>query len=591
MNIFDERISVLQSQMKRDGIKAYIIKATDPHMSEMYAKRFGAERFYFCSFKGEDGTLLVTQDKNYLYTDGRYWVEAEGALKGTSCQLVYMGKLGVPSMVSFIKDNDLYPLGLDASLFGLSEIRSLFVDKDHPIKSLDYSFLVKDMPALPKDKIFKIDQKFLSKTRNERVSSILCKAEKENAKDVLLTALDDISYVLGYRGNDIDCTPVFYSYLYINSDHSLDLFIDSEKLPDSFKEEKNIRIHPYADISTFLDTKEDTPISIDPKRVNALLCSHIRNRVYQTSPAYLDKAVKGPAEIENIKRVHEIDGVAVLKLMKYIEDNVESGFLNEKKCADYVDAIRLADKDCFELSFGTIAAADSNAAMMHYAPTSEVFSPLTSFNQLLLVDSGGQYYGGTTDITRTFLVNKEPSKEVIHDYTLTLKSQIALSTSIFEAGASGHSIDIKAREVMWKEGLDYKCGTGHGVGYISCVHEGPVGFRFYDSIDRDDKGVLQPGHIITIEPGVYKSGKYGIRLENELLVVPAFESPDGVFYKFETITYCPYDLKGIDISLLSDDEINWVNSYNKMVFEKLSPLIHDQDLLAFLKKTTGEIVR
>jgi Xaa-Pro aminopeptidase len=591
MNIFDERIARLQEAMKKDGIKAFVIPATDPHMSEMYAPRFGAARFYFCAFEGEDGTLLVTQDQNYLYTDGRYWTEAKMELAGTKCTLVYSGKAGVPSMSDFVKDNDLYPLGLDASLFSLSDLRKFYLDDAHPIISLSYDRLVENMPSIPQDKIFRIDPALLSTTHEERVKNILAMAKKNGAKNVLLTSLDDIAYVLGYRGHDVSCTPVFYSYLYLEEDGTQDLFIDSAKLPKDFKED-HVVIHPYDSLLSFLDSHNPIATLVDPKRTNALLCSHIENRIYATSPAYLLKAVKGPVEIKNIRKVHEIDGYAVLKLMKYIDDEIDSGYLNEEKCAEYVDGVRRANPLCFDLSFGTIAAADSNAAMMHYAPTPKKHSPLTRYNQLLLVDSGGQYYGGTTDITRTFIVSKNPSAEVKKDYTLTLKSQIALSTQVFELNSTGHTIDIAAREVMWKEGMDYKCGTGHGVGYMSCVHEGPVGFRYYDSPDRDDKGTLVPGHVITIEPGVYKDGKYGIRLENELLVVPAFETSDGIFYQFETITYCPYDARGIDVSLLSDSEIAWVNAYSKTVEEKLAPLCaKEPELLAYLRKVTAPLHR
>ena len=229
---------------------------------------------------------------------------------------------------------------------------------------------------------------------------------------------------------------------------------------------------------------------------------------------------------------------------------------------------------------------------MHYAPSKEKYSPLTRANQLLLVDSGGQYYGGTTDTTRTFIVSKHVSEEVKHDYTLTLKSQIALSTTVFEKGCTGHSIDIRAREIRWKEGRDYKCGTGHGVGYRSCVHEGPIGFRFYDNPDRGDKAELQLGHIITIEPGVYKAHHYGIRLENNLLVVPAFETDDGIFYKFETITYVPYDRRGINVDRLDQDELEWLNNYHHRVFEKLAPYCQgDPDLLAYLVRQTAPLYR
>lgn len=590
MNVFDERISRLQNQMKADKIKAYIIPSTDPHMSEECCSRFAAERFYFCPFKGMDGTLLVTQDHYYIYTDGRYWTEAESDIKGSECILVYMGKHGVPSMADFIKENKLYPLGLDSSLFSLNELRSFASDKNSPIKRVSYRRFVTDLPTLPKGKIWKVEDKYLSTTREERVSSIMKNVKNQGADAIVIPLLDDIAYVLGYRGSDIPYTPVFYSYLYISSDNHLSLFIDMDKVPNDFPAE--ISVYPYEQFEDFLKQHEEVPTLIDPNKTNAFICSILKCPVFRSSPVFYQKSVKNKVEIENTKEIQAIDGIAVLKLMKYIDDKIDTGTLNEQNLAEYLEQQRRSNPRCFDLSFETIAAVDSNAAMMHYAPTKEKHSPVTRNNQLLLVDSGGQYYGGTTDTTRTFIVSMHVSEAVKHDYTLTLKSQIALSTTIFEKGCTGHSIDIKAREIMWKEGLDYKCGTGHGVGYMSCVHEGPIGFRFYDRPNRGDSADLELGHIITIEPGVYKPYKYGIRLENNLLVVPAFETDDGIFYQFETITYCPYDRRGIEVEMLNDDELRWINDYHKMVFEKLAPYCKgDSDLLAYLVKQCAPLYR
>ncbi len=590
MNIFDERIARLQRQMKTDNIKAYIIPSTDPHMSEECCARFAAERFYFCPFKGNDGTLLVTQDHSYLYTDGRYWTEAEGDLKGSSCALVYMGKAGVPSLSSFIRENNLYPLGLDSSLFSLSALRAFGSDKTHPIMKVSYRRFVENLPGLPTGKIWKVEDKYLSTTRKERTASIMEKFRKAGGKAIILPLLDDIAYVLGYRGSDIPCTPVFYSYLYIDDTEKLSLFIDKEKLPQNF--ESDIDVYPYDSFDTFVKDRAEIPTAIDSNRSNAYLCTILKHPIFLSSPAYTMKSVKGPVEIEKTKEIQAIDGIAVLKLMKFIDDHIDNGTLNEYNLSEYLNRARLSNPRCFDLSFETIAAADSNAAMMHYAPSKDKHSPLTRNNQLLLVDSGGQYYGGTTDTTRTFIVSKHVAEGVKHDYTLTLKSQIALSTTIFEKGCTGHSLDIKAREVMWKEGMDYKCGTGHGVGYMSCVHEGPIGFRFYDRPNRADNGDLELGHIITVEPGVYKAHKYGIRLENNLLVVPAFETDDGIFYQFETITYCPYDRRGIDLTMLNEDELSWLNNYHNMVFQKLAPYCTgDSELLAYLAMQCAPLYR
>ncbi len=591
MHIIDERIAKLQAQMKKDGIKAYVIPATDPHMSEEAASRYTRERFYFCSFKGNDGTLLVTEDKYYLYTDGRYWTEAEGELEGTSCILVYAGKAGVPSLSEFIKKNELYPLGIDASLFSFNDLKGFYVDDAHKIRQVSYRYMVEDLPKLPTGKIWKVDDALLSTTMKERIDQAMDVVNHNGCDALVIPTLDDIAYILGYRGNDIPCTPVFYSYLYIDSERKPHLFIDNAKLPENGLSD-DIIVHPYEEFFDFLKEHKDVKTFVDRNTTNARICSILRNKFFGNNPTIRQKSIKGSVEIENTKQIQAIDGIAVLKLMKYVDDNIDDGNLNEYVCAQFIDAARRESPRCFDLSFETIAAVDDNAAMMHYAPTSENNAQMTKKNQLLLVDSGGQYYGGTTDTTRTFLFGENISEEVKKDYTNTLKSQISLSTAIFEKGCSGHEIDIRARAIMWEQGLDYKCGTGHGVGYMSCVHEGPIGFRYYHREGVYDDGILTPGHIITIEPGVYKAHKHGIRLENNLLVVPAFETDDGIFYRFETITYAPYDERGIIVSMLDDKELSWLNDYQKMVYDTLSPLINDDaDLLEYLRKVTRPLSR
>ncbi len=590
MNVFDKRIALLQAHMKKDGIKAYIIPATDPHMSEESHSHFTRERFYFCSFLGNDGTLLVTEDAYYLYTDGRYWTQAEWELDGSDCKLVYAGRAGVPTLAEFIKENDLYPLGLDSSLLSYGDLKDLYKDSEHKIRQISYRYMIKDLPALPKEKIWKVDQSLLSTTMEERINMAMDAVNKAGAKALVVSTLDDVAYVLGYRGNDIPCTPVFYSYLYIDETRKAHLFIDNEKLPEEGI--PNVEVHGYDTFFDFLREHCEIKTFVDAHNTNARICSILKNKVFGNNPTIAQKAVKGPKEIENTKKIQEIDGLAVLKLMKYVDENLGKEELTEYACAKYIDEARKSDDKCFDISFTTIAALDANAAMMHYHPSENESPKISAENQLLLVDSGGQYYGGTTDTTRTFIIGSNVSDEIKKDYTKTLKSQINLSTCVFEKGCSGHEIDIMAREIMWKEGMDYKCGTGHGVGYMSCVHEAPIGFRYYHREGVYDDAILEPGHIITIEPGVYKNRKYGIRLENNLLVVPAFETDDGIFYKFETITYVPYDSRGIVVSMLTDEELAWVNSYNQMVYEKLSLLIkEDYDLLTYLKQVTKPLVR
>lgn len=578
MNKFDTNLAKLQECLKEKGLKSYIIFVQDYHLSEYTHEYFSLERKNVCSFLGSDGYVLVTQDKAYLYTDGRYWMEAEIELKGTNVELVRMGAAGVPSVYDFVKSNDLFPLGFDFRLMSAMQYEKI---KDWDIKDVSFFNLVENPTPLPFNKIWKLSDKLLSTTLEERVNTVMDKANSLGAESFLLTTLDDVAYLLGARSSDVPCNPVFYSYLYIDKDRHITLFTDAKEICEL----NNVEVKPYSEIDNFLIERKDVPTLVDPSRVNAHLYNILTHKVCAENPTVLMKAVKGPVEIKNIKRVHQQDGLAMLKFYKFIKEHSKEN-LSEMDYSDELKKFRFENKDIFDLSFPTIAGFGQNGAMMHYEPTYEncaICDPKE--NTFLLVDSGGQYYGGTTDITRTYFFGK-PSKEMVRDYTLTLKSVIDLSMTVFMEGSTGTTIDIKARENMWRLGMDYKCGTGHGVGYILNVHEGPN--RFYYTRQNS---VMLPGMITTIEPGVYKDYRYGIRIENELLTVPAFKTKDGTFYKFEPVTYAPIAVEHLDLMLLSDEEIKYLNDYHKLVNKKLTPLIKDKKLKAFLDKVTKPVVR
>ena len=594
--MYNNRIKKLQEQLIKKGLKAYVIRTSDPHLSEMIANHYLYRRLYFCPFTGSNATLLITQTNAYLYTDGRYWVQASKELEGTNIELVYDGKDGVDSIYDYIKKNDLYPLGLDISLVSNSELEK-YQKGNNKVFDIDFSSLISDLPSLPKDKIWKLNDEIVGESSKDKINRILSEIKKVGADAIIISALDDIAYVLNYRGNDIPCTPVFYSFLYLDIKGNVDLFIDEEKLPNVFM--YNVNIHPYNDIYSFIESKENIVFSLDPSRTNAKIMRKAKNKIKQTCPAYLFKSIKNKTEITKTKEVQALDGLKFVKLQKYIDDNIESGELDEYKIGQYIDNLREEDDKCFSPSFDSIVAIDSNAAMMHYKPKVEGSRKLDENSQIVLIDSGGHYYGGTTDITRTFVVNKNPSREVITDFTLTLKSHISLAKAIFEKGCTGQSLDYAARSVMWDRGLDYKCGTGHGVGNMLCVHEGPISFRYTNPLNGQGE-VLVPGHIITDEPGVYKEGKYGIRLENELLVRDAFnfdneeakKQVQGVFFAFESISYVPFDIRGIDVSMLIDIELEWLNKYHSRVYDILSKLIeNDNELKDYLYKITRPLSR
>ncbi len=576
----------LQNEIKNKGLKAYLIVMSDPHASEYVASRFSAERLFFCPFTGDAGQLLVTEDNAYLFTDGRFFIQAEKELASYPFVLMRIGEKNVPSLTDFIKEKDLYPLGVNTLNISENFYKTIAL-KDKKVVDVDYAQkFIKNRPSLSKEKIYELDSKLNSLTYKEKIDAICLEMNKIGVEANLITTLDDIAYILNMRGKDIECNPVFYSYLYVSHVHGTHLFIDLDKLDYRLE---GVEVHPYDEITSFLKEHRNVRTLVDSSKVNAKLFNILSNPIEGKNPSYLMKSIKGEIEIKNTKEIQELDGVALVKFIDFLNKNIEKN-LTEYQYAEELKKYRLENERCFDLSFGTIAAVGANAAEMHYSPSEEKSSVVSSSSQELLVDSGGQYYGGTTDTTRTFAIGKELSSEYIHDYTLTLKSVIALSTSIFMRESTGQTLDIKAREIMWKEGMDYKCGTGHGVGYILNVHEGPNGFRYKRVAERDDGNMLVPGMITTVEPGVYKQDKYGIRIENNLLCVPAFETDMGVFYKFETITYVPIDTRALDLSIMTDEEITWLNDYHKMVFEHLSSHM-SSELIEVLGELTKPIKR
>lgn len=584
--MFDiKNLSKLQAQLKKDGLAAYLIVTADPHTSEYTASYFFAERLFFCPFTGDAGQVLVTQDKAYLFTDGRFFIQADKELKNSGYTLMKIGEKGVLPLSDFIKSNNLYPLGVNTLMISQNFYKSI-IREDSEVINADYSGMVTGRPSMPKDRLFSLKPELNTLTRDEKISQILEKTKECGAEANLVTTLDDIAWILNLRGNDIPCNPVFYSYLYLSKQKGNHLFIDLDKV--SQIDLKGITVHPYEDIEKFLTENDKTKTLVDPNRVNAKLYNILKKPVNGHNPSYLMKSIKGDKEIANSKESQILDGVAMLKFIAYLDEHLEDN-LSEYDYSEALEGFRRESDKLFELSFETIAAVGSNAAMMHYGPTKDVHSTVSNKEIELLVDSGGQYYGGTTDTTRTFLIGK-PTKEFIHDYTLTLKSVIALASAVFIDGSCGVTLDIKARQFMWDEGMDYKCGTGHGVGYILNVHEGPNGFRYKIVPERDDSAPIVPGMITTDEPGVYKEGKYGIRIENDLLCVPAYVTDMGTFYKFETITIVPIETKALDLSIMTDKEIKWLNDYHQDVYNKLSSRVSGH-LLEVLRENTKPIKR
>ena len=574
MNIYDERIAHLRAEMKKNGVKAYLVLTGDPHNSETPLPYYGAERKFFCPFTGDNAYLLISQEAALLWTDGRFFISAKQELSGTSIQLMEMGTPGVPTLNEYLASNSLFPLATSFLIAPIGFIQSL--KKLGEVQDLSFDYLVEQKPALPNDPLFELSLDIAGESAGRKIARV--KAQLKAAKAVLISTLDDIAYLTNLRGHDIPYAPLFHSYLYLGEEDIL--FVDPSRVPATYKATE---VRPLDELLPFLRTVKEVPTLLDSNNLNAELYYLFAEPIEGPSPSRLMKAIKNPVEIANTIATQIKDGTAVLRFQMELERRLkEAGETDEWSLALYLHYCRSLNEGFIEESFENISSVGSNAAMMHYAPSEDKYSPVTTDSIALLLDSGGTYFGGTTDTTRTFPI--KPSEEFIHDYTLTLKSLIALSKATFIAGSNGRCLDGLAREVMWAEGLDYKCGTGHGVGYMNVVHEGPNAFRYKDA-GRHDGADIVPGMITTVEPGVYKEGKYGIRIENNLLCVPAFNNECGTFYKFQTITYVPIETSCLDKSLLTQEEKDWLNNYHAEVKEKLSPLLNAEEREYLAKKT------
>ena len=590
-----EKLSALRTAMKREGLDAYIILTSDAHATE-YLPDYWQCRVWLSGFTGSAGAVVVTMDDAQLWADGRYYIQAENQLQGSTIQLKKSGLDGVPDLEEWLKNtlNEKATVGIDGRTISVDLCKSYqkeFKKKKINIRlDLDLiSEIWKDHPAFPNGKAFEHDVKFAGKTRLEKLEKVRERMKKEGADCYLISSLDDIAWLYNFRGTDTGNMPAIYSYTFITRTEAY-LFIEETKLGDlkQVLTKDGIQIKSYGDIIPFLKAyKEQGNVFIDPSRISARLLEVIPENLTVFEGSEITgwlKSQKNSVEIENLKKCHARDCAAFVKFIKWVKEAVHKETIEEADVHDKVNAYRKNQENHMDASFTTIAAYMANAAQMHYHPVKGQSAKLKA-EGFLLVDTGGQYYDGTTDITRTIVLG-EISDEMKKDFTLTLKSVIRLSMAKYLYGAFASSLDILARGVMWENGMDYKCGTGHGVGFALNVHERPPGFRYNPTPAMLVK--LEEGMTITNEPGVYKEGKWGVRTENTILVVKDYENSDGVFMKFETLSYCPIDLRAINKSLLSDSELKWLNDYHAKTYETLSPFLNGEEK-AWLKEETKAI--
>lgn len=570
------RLDALRGRMKANGIYATVIPQIDPHQSEYIADHWQARR-YMSGFTGSAGDLVVTRDKALLWTDSRYFIQAARQLEGTGIVLMKGGLAETPSIAQWLGANvpaGQY-VGIDGMLFSHAAVNALAQSLAvHNVELLTDFDPVDDIwaerPALPQDKIFIHDIKYAGQSAAEKIGTIVDSLKARNLDAILISALDEIAWTLNVRGTDVTCNPVATSFLFISPKGST-LFIDPAKTDDdvtAYLREAGVATAPYTSILDFLSTLAPQKVLVDETRTAERICSALGpNRRNGSSPIPMLKGCKNKIQIEGTRSAMERDGAALVKSFIEIEKRLAAGEpITEITVADILQKHRSAQPLYFDLSFDTIAGYGAHGAIVHYSATKESDATLHPTG-LLLVDSGAQYLDGTTDITRTIALGT-PTAQEKSDFTLVMKGHIALGTAIFPEGTRGAQLDALARQFLWKHGLSYLHGTGHGVGHFLNVHEGPQSIRL-----NENPTPLTPGMITSNEPGVYREGVHGIRCENLVLTVQAFTTEFGRFLKFETLTLFPFDRNLFELSMMTPDEIRWVNEYHATVYARLAPLL------------------
>ena len=592
-----KRMEALRLQMKEHQLSAFIIPSTDPHSGE-YVPEHWETRKWISGFTGSAGTAVITLDDAGLWTDSRYFIQAEEQLEGTGIRL-FKDRLPETSSIdewlgSILKKGD--KVGIDGWVNSHQEahaLRNALAENGIELVTMTediFDTLWEDRPSLPKTPVFILDETRTGASCTEKIYRIQEAIAKNGASAIILSALDEISWTLNLRGSDVHCNPVFISYLLLSKE-GYTLYILEDKITDEVR--AYLKVHQVA-IKTYSQLAEDLfafrekhegVLQISPLANEALyeLSAKHADTIIAPSPVALMKAVKNETEQAGFRKAMERDGVALVKFLRWLEEAVPAGNESEVSIDQKLYEFRAGQADFRGISFDTIAGYKEHAAIVHYEATPETDIPLKP-EGLLLLDSGAQYLDGTTDITRTIALGPLTDEEKT-DYTLVLKGHLQLQNAHFPAGTCGTQLDVLARSAMWKCGINYMHGTGHGIGHFLCVHEGPHQVRM-----NHVPTLLEPGMILTDEPGIYKAGRHGIRIENTLLIVPAQETEFGKFYRFEPLTLCPIDKKAIAIEILTDEELAWFNEYHQMVYNRLGPFLSEEEN-AWLKEATSPLKR
>ena len=582
-----ERLKRLRDLMKREKTDVFFIPSSDDHNSEYVAPHDQVRR-YFSGFTGSAGTLIVTWDDAGLWTDGRYHVQAERELSGSGIRLYKAGLKDVISPMDYLRKNLRAGSVLAANGYVIpkTEQRKLAEICEDCSASLRLDIdpaetIWKDRPKRPANPAWRLEDCYAGESAKAKLKRLRECMQEEEVTAVAVGELESAAWLLNLRGSDITHVPVAMCFVLVTNEDAT-LYIAREAVDSKLEQElleDGVKIAPYEDIyKSFARFKTEDIVWMDSARVNARLYEsalHYAQVYDDTLPISLWKATKNDTEVANIKKAHVEDAVAMITFLREIKEDFTDGSMTERDVEDRLLKLRSERPDYIDLSFETISAYGPNAAMMHYSTSETSNAPLHA-RGFLLVDSGGHYKTGTTDITRTIVLGPLTEEEK-RMYTLALKGHFQLSSAVFREGITGYGLDILAREPLWEQGVDYLCGTGHGVGYALSVHEGPNAIRWILRDDAKDIVALKPGMITTDEPGVYEEGKFGIRLENELLCIPAMDTVYGRMLKFEPVTYVPFDRDAIDVSLLTPVDIRRIDEYHEFVYNTMAPHLKDRE--------------
>ena len=595
MNI-NERIAALREEMRREHLSAFIFPSTDPHNGE-YIPDHWKGREWISGFNGSAGTAVVTMNEAALWTDSRYFIAAEQQLKGTEFQLMKLKMPGTPSIAQWLGNvlaNDPHKeVGIDGMVCAASTVEDLKMElrKEGGITirtNWDPLALIwRDRPAIPLNPVVIQPIEYTGMSYQDKLQLVRRKLREQHADGMLVAALDDIAWLLNLRGSDVHCNPVFVSYLLIDT-QKVTLYIDQKKLDAAvvdYLRKNNIAVDDYNKVGEGLRNYFEYTILLDPNEINYTLFKkcNAKEIIKGASPIPFLKCVKTETEQDCFRRAMTKDGIALVRFLKWLKPAVEQGGQTEISVDQKLTALRAEQEGFRDISFDTIAGYQEHGAIVHYEATPETDIELKP-EGLLLLDSGAQYLDGTTDITRTIALGPvtEDQKKV---YTLVLKGHIQLELLKFPEGASGTQLDVMARKDMWREGYNYLHGTGHGVGSYLNVHEGPHQIRM-----EYKPAPLLPGMTVTDEPGIYLEGKFGVRIENTLLIRPYMETAMGKFLQFESLTLCPIDTAPIEFSMMTDEEIAWLNDYHQTVYDRLSPYLNEEEC-DWLREATKAVMK